>query len=135
MASRSDSAPTPSVAAPGRSNRLLRSAGTSGSTAAASSNVASVSGTWATKIQRQPKACTTGPPATTPITGAPAPTIDHQPIACARWFDENVRLMIASDAGPSAAPMAAPIDRHAIKTAAFGANAVRPANTHTPVRL
>ena len=90
------------------SNRLLRSAGTSGSTAAASSNVASVSGTWATKIQRQPKACTTGPPATTPITGAPAPTIDHQPIACARWLDENVRLMIASDAGPSAAPMAAP---------------------------
>ena len=94
-----------------------------------------MSGTWATKIQRQPKACTTGPPATTPITGAPAPTIDHQPIAWARWFDENVRLMIASDAGPSAAPIAAPIERQAMNVAAFGASAVRPAKTHTPARL
>jgi len=117
------------------SNRLLRSAGTSGSTAAARSSVASVRGTWATKIQRQPKACTTGPPATTPMTGAPAPTIDHHPIACARWLDENVRLMIASDAGPSAAPMAAPIERQAMSTTAFGAIAVRPANTQTPPRL
>jgi hypothetical protein len=29
------------------------------------------------KIQRQPKVSTTGPPATTPMTGPPAPTIDQ----------------------------------------------------------
>ena len=36
-----------------------------------------VSGTWAMKIHRQPNVSTIGPPATTPITGPPAPTIDQ----------------------------------------------------------
>ena len=40
-------------------------------------SVTSVSGTWATKIQRQPNASTIGPPTTTPTTGPPAATIDQ----------------------------------------------------------
>ena len=43
----------------------------------AMSSPARVSGTWATKIHRQPNVSTIGPPATTPITGPPAPTIDQ----------------------------------------------------------
>ena len=34
-------------------------------------------GVWMTKIARHPKASTSGPPTTTPSTGAPAPTSDQ----------------------------------------------------------
>src|SRR5581483_3420870 len=134
MARSSASAAVPSVTAPAMSNGAsvaVRSV--SGSTADASTTVAS--GTGATKIHRHPNASTAGPRATTPTTGAPAPTIDHQPSACARRSEGNIRLMMASDDGPSAAPMAAPSARHAMRTPTLGDSAVNAAKTDTPARL
>jgi hypothetical protein len=76
MATSREVAPTASVMAPGTSNDAFRRS-VSGSTSSASSRPATVSGTWATKIHRHPNVSTIGPPATTPITGPPAATIDQ----------------------------------------------------------
>lgn len=77
MANNRDVAPTASTTAPFTSKGTRSRRSVSGSTSMASSRPAKVSGTWAMKIQRQPNVSTMGPPATTPITGPPAPTIDQ----------------------------------------------------------
>jgi hypothetical protein len=77
MARSRDVAPTARVTAPGTSNDADRRRSVSGRTSSASSRPAMVSGTWATKIQRHPNVSTIGPPATTPMTGPPAATIDQ----------------------------------------------------------
>ena len=41
---------------------------------------------WITNSERQPKAWASGPPMIKPVTGAPAPTMAHQPVALARWL-------------------------------------------------
>ena len=77
MANSSAVAPPARTTAPATSNRPSLRRVVSGSTSMASSRPVSVSGTWATKIQRQPNVSTMGPPATTPMTGPPAATIDQ----------------------------------------------------------
>src|SRR5690349_13094368 len=131
MANSSDVAPTARMPAPAQSKLVLRRRSVSGSTRNARTSPVNVSGTWAMKIHRQPNVSKIGTPAKTPITGPQAPTIDQYPIACTRRSRGNIRLMIAIDAGPTAAPVAAPSVRNAISEPALHATAVRPANRHT----
>ncbi len=77
MAKSNDVAPRARMTAPFTSKATRSRRSVSGSTSRASRRPARVSGTWATKIQRHPKVSTIGPPATTPITGPPAPTMDQ----------------------------------------------------------
>ena len=48
-----------------------------GSTKKPTTSASAAMGVCNTKIHRQPKASTSGPPMTTPSTGAPAPTSDQ----------------------------------------------------------
>jgi hypothetical protein len=133
-ANSSDVMPIESAAAPGRSMGWRAPRSVSGSTASAMTTTASSSGACTAKIHRQLTFSTIGPPATTPSTGAPAPTSDHSPIAFTRSLAGTERIIIAMDAGPVAAPSAAPSTRNAISDDAFHASAVSAANTAAPAR-
>src|SRR5215813_6331922 len=100
----------------------------------ATRRAASAIGACTRNIARQPMASTRGPPATSPSTGAPAPTSDHQPIALTRSSSGNARMINAIDAGPVAAPGTAPMARIAISDAPSQANAVRIVATVNPAR-
>jgi len=93
-----------------------------------------VRGTWAMKMARHPNASTIGPPATTPSTGAPAPTIDQNPSALTRCSLGKMRLMMANEAGPVAAPSTAPSTRKAMSDPALHATALAAAMHAAPNR-
>ena len=61
--------------APATSNRPSRWRGVSGSSCHASTKATMAIGIWRRNSARHPKASTIGPPATTPMTGPPAPTM------------------------------------------------------------
>ena len=111
-------------------SRPLR--GVSCSTGIATTSARSASGAWMRKIVRQPSRSTRGPPATRPITGAPAPTRDHHPIALTRSSSGNARMMSAIDAGPVAAPGTAARTRMTMSDAPSHANAVSSDPTVNP---
>ena len=73
-----------------------------------------------------------GAPRVTPITGPPAPTIDHQPMALTRSSGANIRKMRAIDAVPVAAPWMPSRQRAKSSTPTLGAVAVRTAATMAP---
>ncbi len=123
-----------SVAAPARSSGSLARRGVSRNTRKARPSASNDSGTWAMKMDRQPKASTTGPPATSPMTGAPAPTNDHHPIALTRSSSGNACMISAIDAGPIAAPGSDPIVRIAMSEGPFHANAVQAAPIVNPAK-
>jgi hypothetical protein len=100
----------------------------------ATRSATSAIGVCSRKIARQPMASTSGPPATSPSTGAPAPTSDHHPIALTRSSSGNARMINAIDAGPVAAPGMAPSVRIAMSDEPFQARAVRNVATVKPAR-
>ncbi len=83
------------------------------------------SGAWPMKTHRQSILSMIRPPATTPMTGDPAPTNDHQPRATARSRGANRRLMNARADGPMAAPPTAASRRNTTKEPADHDAAIR----------
>ena len=73
-----------------------------------------------------------GAPTVTPITGPPAPTSAHQPMALTRSSGENTSRIRAIDAAPVAAPWTPSRTRAAIRIPAVGAEAVSTAQTAAP---
>ena len=74
MPARSEVAPTPNVTDPHTSNRTPRMRSVPGSSHSATTRPMKHIGACTAKMARQPTASTSGPPNTTPITGAPAVT-------------------------------------------------------------
>ena len=74
MPASSDAAPTPRVMEPATSKRTPRSRSVPGSNHSATTKPTKHIGACTAKMARQPTAATSGPPMTTPITGAPALT-------------------------------------------------------------
>jgi hypothetical protein len=73
---------------------------------------------------RHPKYWMMGAPMVTPITGPPAPTRAHQPMALTRSPWEKASSTSAIDAAPVAAPCTPSNSRAAMSTPAVGAEAV-----------
>jgi hypothetical protein len=73
---------------------------------------------------RQPKYWMIGAPIVTPITGPPAPTRAHQPMALTRSPWEKAWRTRAMEAAPVAAPWTPSNSRAAMSTPAVGAEAV-----------
>ena len=126
--------PKARVAAPAQSRRWRSPVGVSRSTAKARPRAAIVSGTWATKIQRQPTSSMSGPPMATPMTGPPAPTSDHQPIALTRSSRSNSLKISAIELAPVAAPSTALSVRITISAVLLHAMALRAAKMLAPAR-
>ena len=74
MASRADVMPRASSTEPATSNRLRGPRSVSGMRTSATRRATKHKGAWTRKITRHPTASTSGPPITTPSTGAPADT-------------------------------------------------------------
>ena len=86
------------------------------------------------KSARQPKNWMIGDPSETPITGPPAPTNVHHPMALTRSEGLKAFMMSAIDAVPVAAPWIPSRVRAPSKVITFGASAVRIAETIAPAR-
>ena len=69
-----------------------------------------------------------------PVTGAPAPTIDHQPVARIRWSAGYTRMISASAVGWDADPHTWPTIRSPMSAEAVGAPAVARAAPIEPAR-
>ena len=69
---------------------------------------------WTMKSMRQPMYWTIGPPAIRPNAGAPAPIIDHQPMARVRSSGLYASKINAMELGPEAAPMTEAATRNPI---------------------
>ena len=95
-------------------------------------NASAMRPSWNQKSARQPKAAMTGEPSETPMTGPPAPTSDHQPIALTRSSGEKTMLMSAPDAVPVAAPWTPSRVRASSSMPTLAASAVRTAETMAP---
>ena len=128
-ASIAEATPTVRSTEPAMSKRGWTSGRRPGRSHAPRINAAAHSGTWATKIQRHEKCWTTGPPATTPKTGAPAPTNDHHPMARTRSRAGNESIRMAMLVGPAAAPTQPPTMRKVMRLAAFHETAMSTAAT------
>ncbi len=121
--------PAPSVAEPSTSKRTLSCLSVSGSNRIDTNAPMTQSGACTRKITRQPKISTSGVPATTPMTGAPAVTKPQYPSGRTRSSARNILLMYAIAAGPVAEPAAADNVRNTISEGAFHAKALSNANT------
>ena len=127
MANSNAVTPPLSVNAPAMSNFCAGNVSVSGSTIEPSTKASAISGICAAKITRQPTVSSRKPPSTTPMTGPPAPTSDHQPIAFTRSWRSKVRITMAIDAAPVAAPSREPMVRMTISGSAPHASAEAPA--------
>jgi len=104
----------------------------SGSTMALIRIASAMSGTWATKSQRQLTASITGPPMATPSTGPPAPTSDHQPITFERDSGGNTLNSSDQDAAVVHAPSMPDSSRAEMSSPAFGARTVKIEHSRAP---
>ena len=90
-------------------------------------------------MTRQPNISTSGVPATTPSTGAPAVTKLQYPSGLTRSSARNIRLIYAIAEGPVAAPAAADNVRNTISETAFHAkpliNEKIPAKSKPPTNM
>ena len=116
--------PAPSNNAPFTSNFTFARRSVSLSSHQATTHPIKHSGACIKKIVRHPNSATSGTPATTPITGAPAVTKLQYPNGLTLSLGSNMRLIYAIAAGPSAEPPAAESVRKIIIDVAFHANAV-----------
>ena len=87
---------------------------------------------WAQNRARQPKNWMMGDPSETPMTGPPAPTKVHHPIAFTRSAGPNAFMMRAIDAVPVAAPWMPSSVRAPRSMSTLGAIAVKTADTIAP---
>ena len=134
MPSNTSAVPQPSVSAPPMSNFAPGRRSVSRSSHHAMRAPTTHSGACTKKMMRQPTLETSGTPATTPSTGAPAVTKLHTPSGRTRSCGSKRRLVNAMPAGPIAEPHAAESVRSTMSEIAFGASAARPANTPAPSR-
>ncbi len=132
--SKTSAAPAPSVAAPAASNLAPGLRSVSRRSHHASTAPSAHNGACTKKMTRHPTVLTSGTPATTPSTGAPAVTKLHTPSGRTRSCGSNILLVNAIAEGPVAEPQAAESVRSTMSAGAFGANAARPAKIPAPSR-
>ena len=134
MPSNNNVAPPPSVRAPAASKRAPGWRSVSRNNHHDTTAPRMHSGACTKKMMRQPTKSTSGTPATTPMTGAPAVTKLHMPSGRTRSCGSYMRFVNAIADGPVAEPHAAERVRNKINIGALGAKAVRPAKIPAPSR-
>lgn len=121
-------APAQSSDAPDRWRPLPRS----GTTATAAIKATAPSTISSKKSARQPTAAMRGPPRATPITGPPAPTRDHHPMALTRSPGSKAPSTSAIDEADRAAPTMPPSARAATRAPTSGDSAEATATSTLP---
>ena len=91
-----------------------------------------ISGNSPQKSARQPRYWMMGAPTVTPMTGPPAPTSAHHPMALTRSSAEKTCKMRAIEAAPVAAPSMPSKTRAVMSRPAVGAEAVSTTQTAAP---
>ena len=134
MPSSTSAAPSPSVRAPATSNFAAGFFSVSRNNHHATTAPSTHNGACTKKMIRHPTVATSGTPATTPSTGAPAVTKLHTPRGRTRSCGSNKRFVNAIADGPVAEPQAADRVRKAMSSGAFGASAASPAKIPAPSR-